>query len=71
MSERLYKKVIGECWQCPNCTGLPPYLPKCLCARIPFKGMDNWIVLREIETYPDIPDWCPLLEIVGGGVNAE
>lgn len=63
VTNRLYKKEIRECSECPNCSGLPTYPPKC-------NGCNSG-VLRLIETYPDIPGWCPLPGVYRGNQKKE
>lgn len=59
--ERVFVKGIRGCDECPLCTGLPFEAKKCLIAdKVPWDLDPNVMLLRVIETYPEIPEWCKL-----------
>jgi len=62
--EVIYKKVINECRECPNCRIIPDFYPYCfndkndkaICSinkRVIVYGLQNYAKIA-------IPDWYPL-----------
>ncbi len=61
IEERVYNKNVQSCDECPMCEGLPFESLKCLLAdKVPWDRDPNVMLLRVIDTYPEIPKWCKL-----------